>query len=69
MRVTTIHFASSIGEKKEERRKTIVTTAAKYNGLPITVGGRRAPAINTRRSAADSVKPAQTTCLLSANAM
>jgi len=27
------------GKKKEEERKKKVTTAAKYNGLPITMGG------------------------------
>jgi len=27
--------------RKEERRRKIETTAAKYNGLPITAGGHK----------------------------
>ena len=36
--------------------------ACDYYGM----GGRRTLAINTQRSAADSIKPAQTSCSLSA---
>jgi len=28
-------------KKKERRKKKTVTTAAKYNGLPITMGGHK----------------------------